>query len=144
MAETSDLTTISQVERLLDYFESHEAKEEKSLEKYREILKRTKNPPTRFLLQLIVSDEESHRMIVQAMASTLKGSLNWSKPAGALEGDGDESADRAQLLASTDEFIDLEKEGIREYKLLLKESADYYHGLFTLLLRSIIRDSEKH
>jgi hypothetical protein len=49
-----------------------------------------------------------------------------------------------ELLAVTEEFLDLEKAGLREYKMLLKESADYYQGLFQILLNSMIRDSEKH
>ena len=44
----------------------------------------------------------------------------------------------------TDEFIRLEKDGIREYRTLAKESTGYYHGLFKILLDSMIRDSEKH
>jgi len=154
MEEIADMTAlfdlprdgeaISQVERLLNYFESHEAREEKSLERYREVVGEITDPAIRFLLQLIASDEEKHRLITQAMAVTLRGSLNWSKPAGSLEGDWGQGDDAAQLLTLTDGFIDLEKEGIREYKVLLTESLDYYHGLFTILLQSMIRDSEKH
>ena len=40
------------------------------------------NPMTRFLMQLIVSDEEKHRAVIHAMVATLKGSLTWTKPAG--------------------------------------------------------------
>jgi hypothetical protein len=100
----------------------------------------------RFLLQLIVSDEENHRLNIQAKAWTLKGSLNWSKPAGTLEANCNEWNDTARPLAmaNADEFVDLENEGIREYKLLFKEIVDYQHDLFTILLRSIIREPEKH
>jgi hypothetical protein len=78
------------------------------------------------------------------MISTLKGSLTWTKPAGTLEGGPDEANINRQLLTITDEFIELEKGGIKEYKVLLKQSEDYYHGLFKILLNSMIRDSEKH
>jgi hypothetical protein len=44
----------------------------------------------------------------------------------------------------TEEFIKLEKEGIQESKRLVKESSGYYHGVFKVLLDSMIRDSEKH
>jgi len=154
MEEIADITAlfdlprggeaISQVERLLNYFESHEAKEEKSLERYTGIVGEIKDPAIRFLLQLIASDEENHRRITEAMALTLRGSLNWTKPPGSLEANGDQGKDTERLLAITEGFIDLEKEGIREYKILLKESVDYYRGLFTILLQSMIRDSEKH
>jgi hypothetical protein len=44
----------------------------------------------------------------------------------------------------TEEFIELETAGLREYKRLLNESSGYYHGLFEVLIRSMVRDSEKH
>jgi hypothetical protein len=135
---------ISAVERLLNEFEAHEGKEEKSIEQYKKVLGEVKNPVNRFVLQLIISDEEKHRAVAHAMASTLMGSLTWTKPDGSLETGADVAADNGKLLAVTEEFINLEKEGVREYKLLVKESSDYYHGLFKILLNSMIRDSEKH
>lgn len=135
---------ISHVERLLNEFEAHEVNEERSLEHYKKALEEVKNPVNRFVLQLIISDEEKHRAVTHAMASTLKGSLTWSKPEGSLEAEADSAATNDKLLAVTEAFIKLEKEGIREYKSLVKESADYYHGLFKILLSSMIRDSEKH
>ena len=135
---------ISPIERLLNEFEAHEAKEEKSIEIYKKSLGEMANPMTRFLLQMIVSDEEKHRAVVHAMAATLKGSLTWTKPAGSLEGGGDAAAVNGRLRAATEEFIQIEREGIREYKTLLNESSGYYHGLFKVLIESMIRDSEKH
>lgn len=135
---------ISPIERLLNEFEAHEAKEEKSLEEYRKLLTGMPNPITRFLLQLIVSDEEKHRAVIHAMVATLRGSLMWSKPEGSLEGQPDLAATNRQLRVTTDAFIELEKEGIRECKTLAKESSGYYHGVFKILLDSMIRDSEKH
>lgn len=134
----------SPVERLLSEFELHESKEEKSIEYYKKVLQEAPNPMTRFLLQLIVSDEEKHRAVIHAMVATLKGSLNWSKPKGSLEGTASFASADGKLREVTEEFIRLEKEGINEYKTLAKESAGYYHGLFKILLDSMIRDSEKH
>ena len=102
------------------------------------------NPVTRFLLQLIISDEEKHRAVIHAMIATLRGSLTWTKPEGSLEGAGDLAVTNRRLQVSTDEFIELEKEGIRECKMLVKESSGYYHGVFKVLLDSMIKDSEKH
>jgi rubrerythrin len=135
---------LSPVERLLNEFEAHEGKEEQSIENYKKLLSEIHNPVTRFVMQLILSDEEKHRAVTHSMVSTLKGSLTWTKPAGSLEGSTDEQGTNKQLLDMTDEFIELEKTGIKEYKLLLKQSADYYQGLFKILLNSMIRDSEKH
>jgi hypothetical protein len=137
-------TDISPVERLLNEFEAHEVKEEESLEQYRKLLGGMPNPVTRFLLQLIISDEEKHRAVIHAMVATLKGSLQWNKAEGSLEGGADFAETKGQLRLSTEAFIELEKQGIRECKALVKESAGYYHGLFKILLDSMIRDSEKH
>lgn len=68
----------------------------------------------------------------------------WNKPEGSLEGAADLAETHAQLRVSTDAFIELEKEGIRECKTLVKESSGYYHGVFKILLDSMIKDSEKH
>jgi hypothetical protein len=135
---------ISAVEKLLSAFEAHESREEQSVEEYRSALGAMKDPATRFIMQMIVSDEEKHRAVIHAMAATLKGSLNWTHPAASLEGSIDEAGIKEKLGAITEQFIDLEKVGIKEYKVLLKESAGYYYGLFTLLIETMIRDSEKH
>ena len=135
---------ISPVEKLLNAFEAHEAKEERSLEFYQKTLAHMPNPATRFLMQLIISDEEKHRAVMHAMVSTLKGSLTWTKPADSLEGGTDLAGMNGRLRQATEEFIQLEKDGIKEYKALIKESSGYYHGLFKTLLDAMIRDSEKH
>jgi len=135
---------ISPVEKLLNAFEAHEAKEERSLEFYKKTLAHMPNPATRFLMQLIISDEEKHRAVMHAMVSTLKGSLTWTKPADSLEGGTDLAGMNGRLRQATEEFIQLEKDGIKEYKALIKESSGYYHGLFKTLLDAMIRDSEKH
>jgi bacterioferritin (cytochrome b1) len=140
----TDADGLSQVERLLAEFEAHEAKEEHALDQYKNLLAGVTQPVTRFVVQMIVSDEEKHRAVTHAMISTLKGSLTWTRPAGSLEGEVAPAAAVDELLAVTEEFLDLEKAGLREYKMLLKESADYYQGLFQILLNSMIRDSEKH
>jgi len=135
---------ISPVEKLLNEFEAHEAKEDRALEFYKGSIAHMPNPVTRFLMQLIISDEEKHRAVVHAMASTLRASLNWTKPPDRLEGVADLPTLNGKVRAITEELIHLEKDGIREYQTLVKDSSGYYHGLFKVLLDGMIRDSEKH
>ena len=142
--QVSSPDEISPVEKLLNQFEAHEAKEDRALEFYKRTVGHMPSPLTRFLMQMIVSDEEKHRAVMHAMVSTLQGSLTWSKPADALAGGGEKSSMTGELCDVTDQFVRLEKEGIREYKALAKESSGYYHGLFKVLLDGMIRDSEKH
>jgi len=134
---------ISPIEKLLNEFEAHEAKEDRALEFYKQTMAHMPSPLTRFLMQMIVSDEEKHRAVMHAMVSTLKGSLTWTKPPDSLEA-GEPSSRNGKLREVTEQFIGLEKEGIREYKILVKESSGYYHGLFKVLLDGMILDSEKH
>ncbi len=135
---------ISAVARLLNEFEAHEAQEERFLQNHRVAVADVKHPITRIVLQLIIFDEEKHRAVIHAMAATLKGSLHWTKPQNSLEGEVDVAETSKRLLTITESFIELEKEGINEHKNLLREASGYYHGVFKILLNSMIRDSEKH
>jgi bacterioferritin (cytochrome b1) len=135
---------ISEVERLANEFEAHEGQEGKFLRHYKDLVGKTDNRMIKFLLQMIVSDEEKHHAITHAMAATLKGDLNWTSPDSAFRGLYDIGKDREKLLKLTEDFIRVEKDGIDEYKKLIKESKGYYRDLFGLLFRSMIRDSEKH
>jgi bacterioferritin (cytochrome b1) len=135
---------ISQVERLVNEFEAHESQEGKFLKQYKELAAKTDNRLVKFLLQMIVSDEEKHHAITRAMAATLKGDIEWTNRDGAIRGLYDLKIDKENLLDLTEDFIAIEKEGINEYKALIHESKGYYRDLFVLLFRSMIRDSEKH
>ena len=135
---------LSEVERLTNEFEAHEGQEGKFLLQYKELVGRTENPLIKFLLQLIVSDEEKHHAVSHAMLSTLKGDLNWTRPEDALRGLYNLGAEKEKLLELTDGFIRVERQGIKEYKKLIKECKGYYHDLFVLLFQSMVNDSEKH
>jgi hypothetical protein len=135
---------ITEVERLLNEFESHETQEKDFLRQYKEVAADVRQPLIKFLLQLIISDEEKHHAVTHAMVATLRGDLNWTKPEDAIRGLYDMGEKKQELLAVTEEFIRTEKEGIRESKTLMKVSRRYYKGLFALLMGCMIHDSQKH
>lgn len=139
-----EVPEISEVERLANEFEAHEAQERMFVERYKELAAKSENRMVKFLLEMIVADEEKHHAITRAMTATLRGDLNWTRPPDAINGLYDLKADKARLLALTEAFITVEKEGINEYRALIKESKGYYRDLFGLLFHSMIRDSEKH
>ena len=133
-----------EVERLLNEFESHEIQERDFLRQYKEVASTVQAPVIKFLLQLIISDEEKHHAVTHAMVSTLRGDLNWTRPEDAIRGLYDLVEGRKKLLAVTEQFIRTEKDGILECKNLTKVSRRYYKGLFGLLLKCMIDDSHKH
>ena len=134
----------SEVERLMNEFESHETHETASLRRYREILETAHNPLVKFLVELIVADEEKHQVVLHAMTSTLKGSLTWAQLQNAIEGLYNLGREKDEILKVTEEFIHAEKKEVVEYRKLMRASKTYYQGLFTLFLAAMIHDSEKH
>lgn len=145
-AEVRDPTTpeISEVEGLMNKFEAHEKEEGKFVRRYKEIAEKSNNPFLKFLLQLVISDEEKHHAVLHAMVSSLRGDLAWTKEKDAIRGLYDLGDENGELLRLTEDFIRLEREGIKEYKKLIEESKGYYRNLFVLLFQGIIHDSEKH
>jgi len=136
---------LSEAERLLRAFEAHESEEKGFLSDYRAILENCKQPMAAFLLNLIIADEERHQAVVHSMVATLQGALNWTHPAGAIDDSRTLTGEQAaELRRLTQTFIEEEKNGIKEYKKLIKSSTGYYRGLFALLIRIMIHDSEKH
>jgi rubrerythrin len=135
---------VSETERVMNEFEAHERGEAQYTQRYKELAEKCKSPLVKFLLGLIITDEERHHTVTRAMAANLNESLRWTKVEGALPGIEDLSEADKELTRITEEFIRLEKEGISAYKDLMKATKGYHAGLFTLLLRSMVHDSEKH
>lgn len=135
---------LSDAEKLLQAFEAHEGEEKGFLRDYRAILENCKHPTAQFLLNLIIADEERHQAVVHSMMATLKGALDWSHPAEAIDYATLTKEEAAELRQLTGRFIAEEKAGIKEYKRLIKSSTGYYRGLFDLLIKIMIHDSEKH
>lgn len=134
----------SSIQRLMNEFQSHAAHEERWLSSYQEIAKEASDPQIRFLLGLIVADEERHHELTARMISKLKDELAWTRSAG-IERRAGESGEKAKrLLGSIDNFLDAERKGIKEYERLKKESRGLYRDLFALLYTIMIHDSHKH
>lgn len=134
----------SSVQRLMNEFQSHAAHEERWLSSYRELAKETIDPQIRFLLGLIVADEERHHDLIARMVSKLKNESTWTRSAG-IAPRASESGEKAKrLLASVENFLDAERKGIKEYERLKKESRGLHRDLFALLYTTMIHDSQKH
>ncbi len=137
---------ISAFEEMLEQFSTHERHEQDFLNDYRVIVDRHDNPLVKFLLQLIISDEEKHHDLVRTMTSALQTDLTGIRGGGAAMPKLGALSEREKddLLDLTGEFIQAEAQTIKEYKALMKRSKGYHKGLLVLLIRTIIHDSQKH
>ncbi len=134
----------SAVQRLLHEFQSRESDEQKWLLNYKRITEGSSDPLIRFLLNLIVADEERHYELIDRMVSSLKDDLASTRQ----ERSGPQNSVREkksrELLPMVDRFINMERGGIRDYKRLHKVSQGFRHDLFGLLCKTMIHDSLKH
>ena len=134
----------SAVQRLMNEFQSHVTQEEQSLSSYREIAKETIDSQVRFLLGLIVADEEKHHELTARMIAKLKDELAWTRSTGMAPSAG-ESGERARrLLASVESFLAGERTALENYARLKKQSRGLYREMFALLYTTMIHDSRKH
>ena len=136
----------SAFEQMLSQFSAHEKNEHVFLDEYRKVVERHDSPLVKFLLQLIISDEDKHHDVMRTLTSALQTDLTGISSGGTdlpkLGAISEEEKD--DLLALTADFIKEEQATINDYKALLKESQGYHQGLLALMIRTIIHDSEKH
>lgn len=136
---------VSVFERMLEQFAAHEQHEQAFVTEYGKIVKGLDNPLVRFLLELIIADEEKHHTLVRSIASGLRKDLEWLRDGADMPKLGSMSQEqRDELLSLTGELIKAEEETIGQFKALMKQSEGYRKGLPTLLIKTIIHDSEKH
>ena len=134
----------SSVQRLMNEFQSHANHEEQWLTDYQAIAKESSDPLIRFLLGLIVADEQSHHELTSRMIVKLKDELAWTRAEGRARRVYEKGEKRKQLLSSVERFVEAERMGIKEYERLKKESQGLYRDVFALLYTTMIHDSHKH
>lgn len=134
----------SSVERLMHEFQTHAEHEEHWLAEYRTRAQEASDPLIRFLLALIVADEERHHELTGRMVTKLREELTWSRSQGMPRRVLEPGVKGKQLLASINRFVDAERQGIKEYKRLKTQSQGMYREVFSLLYGTMIHDSYKH
>jgi rubrerythrin len=132
------------VQRLTNEFQSHAKHEEQWLSDYQGIAKEASDPLIRFLLGLIVADEQRHHELMSRMITKLKDELAWTRAEGLTRRVYEKAEKRKQLLASVERFLEAERTGIKEYEQLKKESQGLYRDVFALLYTTMVHDSHKH
>ncbi len=134
----------SSVQRLMNEFQSHATQEERWLSTYREMAQQAGDSQLRFLLGLIVADEERHHELTGRMIRKLKDELAWTRSTDPTRRPAPSGEQASRALASVESFLAAEHQAIDEYQRLKKESRGLYRNLFALLYTTMIYDSRKH
>ena len=134
----------SAVQGLMNEFQSHASHEERWLSSYKDIANESRDPLIRFLLGLIVTDEQRHHELTSRMISKLKNELARTRTEGLSRRVYEEGGKRTQLFSSVERFLEAERKGIQEYQRLRKQSQGLYRDVFALLYTTMIHDSRKH
>jgi rubrerythrin len=134
----------SSVQQLMTEIHSQTIQEERLLSTYREIAQESTDPLIRFLLGLVVADEERHHELTSRMISRLRDELSLSR-AGTPQRRASRRSGKAEpLIRSLDLVIEAERGAIQEYEKLKQESEGLARDVFALLYSTMIHDSQKH
>jgi rubrerythrin len=134
----------SSVQRVMNEFQAHAAQEQRWLVEYRDNARDASDPLVRFLLGLIVADEERHHELTLRMISKLKDELAWTRSQGLAPRVYESGPKGKSLLVSIESFLSAERKGIAEYERLKIQSQGLYRDVFALLYTTMIQDSHKH
>ncbi|MGH2364471.1 MAG: hypothetical protein ACRDHX_07445 [Chloroflexota bacterium] len=134
----------SEIERLLSRIEADEASELAGLGTYRRAAEDTSDEGVRFLMGLILEDEERHHRLLQAMAEDLRKSLEWTRAGNPLPDIAPKPSAVAVLTAQAERFIELEQQNLHDLRDLQKSVHDLESGLLDLILVTMEDDTKKH
>jgi rubrerythrin len=134
----------SSVQQLMTEIQSQTIQEERLLSRYREIAQESTDPLIRFLLDLVVTDEERHHELTSRMISRLRDELSLSRLGTPKRRAGGRHGKTKPLIRSLDLFIEAERSAIQEYEKLKQESEGLARDVFALLYTTMIHDSQKH
>jgi bacterioferritin (cytochrome b1) len=136
---------LSAVQKLKLSIESHVANESEFLEIYADAIGQHDSPLVRFILQLILADEEKHHEVLHRIVARLEADLTMRVQGDAVPAPSEiGTVDRKRLIELTDRFIEEERDGIAKSKELMTATDGLHSGLLTMLLRGMVQDSEKH
>ena len=138
----------SDSERLIRGLEAHVADEAHDVAACDELAGRTDDPVVRFLLGLIVEDEQHHHTLVRSMISRLRDEADFTR----TPGDSiipkttgcTPIPNAAEIAPVVRALIRDEHEAARHVRHLARQDPEANAGLNSLLLETIARDSEKH
>ena len=134
---------VSSVERLQAIIESHATGEEEHMAGYR-LGTLSGDLVSAMLVDLVLEDEERHHALLRRMAARLGDDIEMTRSTSALPSTAPPTDTSATILALTREYAEDEHKGAGILRDLAKHASGLYGGVFSLLLETMARDSEKH
>lgn len=145
MRREPPMESVSWAEAMLERLKSHVENEGTILDSYWKLIETRPEDYVKYLLRLVVDDEQRHHQIFQEMANSLASGISWKKvgPRTPMLTRSDEDS-RTQLEQAVDHMIMAERSDEQELKRLLKDVGQFHGTLFGLLLRTMQMDTKKH
>lgn len=134
----------SPVERLFAQLEAHERDEAEVLKDYEAAAKGAPDAGFRYLMGLVLEDEERHHRLSQAMADEVGNSLIWLHNEQPLPDVKPTPEARQSLLAQTEQFLRIERQGEQQLAELHHQVKDLHAGLLELIVDMMRADTHKH
>ncbi len=132
-------------QQVYDHIMSHVDNEIGVIQSYAALVESTDSPAFAYLAKLILEDERRHHQMLRDLAETIKTSAELSNEPTPIPDLAMFGADREQILAETERYLQLEKEDNRELQDLAKELKDVRNTtVWQLVIRLIQDDNEKH
>lgn len=124
----------------------HGQEEGALLSRYRRFAEESASPAVRYLVRMIIDDEQRHHRQLAEFANAIAWGWSGNSPVTATpETVGAGDARDPALAAETKELIAVERRDQREIRRLQKDLGDYEKTtLWTLLTQLMLRDSDKH
>lgn len=132
-------------QQLYDHVVRHLEDEMVVIRSYERLAEQTDSPAFGYLARLILDDERRHHQLLRDLAETIKMAAELRPDPTPIPDLGMWGADREQILAETERYLDLEREDNRELDRLKKQLRDVKDTtIWELVVRIIQRDNEKH
>lgn len=128
---------------LLEMLQAHEAEEADVEQAYRQLAEQINAPDVRFLINLVLEDEERHHRWLGQLANSVKAlAVDDHNPDIPWVGRLD---DKDELRAATKRFLNIERQDAKGLRHLMRELHDVEETtLWALLVKLMLLDTEKH
>jgi rubrerythrin len=128
--------------RITHAFQVHVREEETFLESYRELVHEIGEPGMRFLVELILEDEERHHALMERMAHETRGDHDIEPTPEPPHFTAEEAA---RLLEPTERFYEAEREDREKLAALIRDLRPVRDDtLWSLLVELMEIDTQKH